>query len=297
MSEINIFTVGLLIGEAAIGIGKIIGKLCGVAGPYQLKNNYVATSEREMLLKALYDKNFAAFENTCLSNRSARDPGARLKAIHSISMFESISDVEPMAFVAEKRHGEKFRRAAAIVADMKKWLEHPDTGNRDIKKLAHESDGLIRKIAGDAHSLLAKAEEELSLKTIAESMSSLAYRVKTGDTALVASKGDVLVRGSVQAGRVKLDTTSFSGISCHAEVRRIEQDLKRRGLILTKLFENHTRHPKDPARLTDPFPAFQGQRRIENKAPVIREEPKNGIGPVMLHRKLANNGRIKERLL
>ena len=288
MSEMSIFSIAVLIGTAGQGIARLIGKACGDISQYQPKNDYLATPEREILLQSLYSKSFASLEDQYLVNNDTKqfhenltddvERSAQLKAIHVISMFESVSQVEPMAFVAEKKHGYKLKKNGSAISAMKKHLITPTFDTRKLEKLAEDSEPIIRKITNDSHSLLARAEQELALKTVAESMSSLAYNVKTSGMALVASKGSAFVRAGFDRGRVKLDTTSFPGISCHTEIRRIEEELERRGLILRRLCENHMEQRRGSSvRLKDPFPAFFAERLIKNrserKASRVKKDP------------------------
>ena len=221
MSEMSIFSIAVLIGTAGQGIARLIGKACGDISQYQPKNDYLATPEREMLLQSLYSKSFASLEDQYLVNNDMKqfhenltddfERSAQLKAIHVISMFESVSQIEPMAFVVEKKHGDKLKKIGSAISAMKKHLITPTFDTRKLEKLAEDSEPIIRKITNDSHSLLARAEQELALKTVAESMSSLAYNVKTSGMALVASKGSASVRAGFDGGRVRLDTISFPG--------------------------------------------------------------------------------------
>jgi len=139
---------------------------------------------------------------------------------------------------------------------LKSELQSPTFNARRTEQLASDSESLVRKVTNDTHSLLARAEEDLALEIVTRSMSSLAYKVKTSGMALTATKGCVSVHAKIEAGRIQLDTTSFPGISCHAETRKIEEDLERRGLVLRRLCENRMNLRRPAVRLKDPFPNF-----------------------------------------
>jgi hypothetical protein len=102
---------------------------------------------------------------------------------------------------------------------------------------------------------LAKAEDELMIKKLTESVSALQYNVSTDDLSVIALKDSVTIRANAGAGILSLDTTSFSGFSCHAQTQIIEKDLKQRGLVLQRLCEHSLRLRKGGVRLVDPFPA------------------------------------------
>ena len=69
-----------------------------------------------MLLNKLYEKNSTHLQDKYLLKNSMKkinqdricNRSSIPKAIHSIAMFETISQVESMAFVAKKKHGLKF---------------------------------------------------------------------------------------------------------------------------------------------------------------------------------------------
>jgi len=167
MSEVNNFSIGALVGTAVFGIAYLIGKACGAVCQFQPKNEYLSTPEREMLLRSLYAKNFADYENRMLSNESTRvffrDNAAnyRAKAIHTVSMFETITNIEPMAFVAKAKFGEKWKKIESVVSKIKTELDSQNSNLKRVCNLADENEALLRKITTDSHALLARAEERL----------------------------------------------------------------------------------------------------------------------------------------
>jgi hypothetical protein len=284
MSELNNFSIGALVGTAVVGIASLIGKACGAACQFQPKNEYLSTPEREMLLRSLYAKNFSDYENRILSNESMRafrgDKSAidREKAIHTVSMFESITNVEPMTFVAKAKFGEKWKKIESAVSKIKTELGSQNSNLKNIGNLADENEALLRKITTDSHALLARAEETLLLNSVTESMSALEYKVKTNGPTLLASKGSVSVRAKVGKGRLNLDTTSFPGISCYAEVQRIDKELRRRGLVLQRLCENKLNLRRDRVRLKDPFPACPSDKQISDTQLQEKNSPMKKAG-------------------
>jgi hypothetical protein len=317
MSELNNFSIGALVGTAVVGIAYLIGKACGTAYQFQPKNEYLSTPEREMLLRSLYAKNFANIENR-LSNESMRafrkdNPAiGRAKAIHTVSMFESITNVEPMAFVAKEKFGEKWKKIESAISKIKTELDSENSNLKIACNLADENEALLRKITTDSHALLARAEEKLLLDAVTECMSALKYKVNSNGPCLLASKESlsvpvsvpVSVRAKVGEGRLNLNTKSFPGISCHAEVQNIEKELRSRGLVLQRLCENTLNLRKDNVRLTDPFPAcpsekqnsdnqIQMQNSSTQKARDQNRMSNTSVQRILQHR---NRSLIKEKL-
>ena len=278
MSELSVFSIGFFVGAAALlGIGKMIAGACGGLSSYQPKNTYVATPEREMVLQSLYAKNVTIFEDKYILRNDGKIPNsqvmdhsllnAKLEAIHVKSMFEAMSDIEPIAFVAKQKHEPRLKKLRSIISDITTQLDDPVINVDQLGKIAKEGESIIRKVTNDSHSLLARAEEDMALNVITDSMSSLGYRVNVGKTGINATKGQFSIRARVSAGRINLDTTSFSGISCQTEIQNIEKDLQERGLVLQRLCESHRKLPKDTVAIKDPFPLF-GKEHVSTKKEV-----------------------------
>jgi hypothetical protein len=62
-----------------------------------------------------------------------------------------------------------------------------------------------------------------------------------------------------------LDSTAFPGISCHAEVHKIEKELKERGLLVRRLCGYQSNLRDEKAKLANPFPVFVPQKALEPK--------------------------------
>jgi len=305
MSELNTFSLSVIMGRAISEIGDFISSACGSLLRYQPKNPYITTPNRDSLLKSLYDRNCTALENkiglaksfslTADSYRHA----AQLKAVHTISMFESISSVESMRFVAATKHSEAWNTVSSFVGSLKEQLRTPEFSIRSLQDATDSCESLLNHVAQDCHSVLEKAESALVMKTMAESMSSLAYKVKTEGSNLLASKGLFSVRANVDNGRVTLDSTAFPGISCHAEVHKIEKELKECGLLVRRLCGYQSSLRDEKAKLTNPFPAFAGQKAIEPDTGVRPKQAKSthqpNQAPAGLLNRLGQRIMIKER--
>jgi hypothetical protein len=271
MSELNTFSLSVIMGRAISEIGDFISSACGSLLGYQPRNPYTTTPERESLLRSLYTRNCASLESKLgLAPSLSLATGVsghvtQLKAIHTISMFESISSVESMRFVAQTKHAKAWNKVSALVGTLKEQISTPESGTGSLQEATDSCESLLKHIAQDCHSVLAKAERTLVLKTMAESMSSLAYKVKTEGSNLLASKRLFSVRARVENGAVLLDSTAFPGISCHAEVHKIEKELKERGLLVRRLCGYQSNLRDEKAKLANPFPVFVPQKALEPK--------------------------------
>ena len=240
MSELNHYSVSARMGNAVNGIVKIISKSCSALNNHKFKRNYLATADRKIRLQKLYESNFEKMKKRyAIIDRSKalakpRDidlsQDTRIKAIHTVSMFESLSQVKPMALVAKTRHSDSWEKISSTVSALKHLLKTPEFDPVEIDRLVDKSEMLTREISYDTHSFLAKAEEDVMLKKLTESVASMAYTVNTDGMSLNASKGLVSIRAEAGAGILALDSTSFPGISCHAQVQIIEKDLNNEAL-------------------------------------------------------------------
>jgi hypothetical protein len=219
-------------------------------------------------------------------------------------MFESLSQVKPMALVARTRHQEKWEKVKSAISALKQQLEASRFEPVEVAKLTLGSETLIRQMSYDTHSFLAQAEEEVMLKKLIESTASMAYSVEADNKSLSASKKHVFIRANTDAGMMIVDTTSFPGISCHAQVQEIEKDLKQRGLVLSRIGEHSMRLRKGGVRLNDPFPAcpVDGKNQIlEKKINLTAVQKKEGVSAQqnqVIHRYLQqlDNSRVKEKI-
>jgi hypothetical protein len=213
-------------------------------------------------------------------------------------MFESLSSVEAMQFVAETKHSEAWNKVSSFVGSLKEQLKTPEASIRSLRETTDSCESLLNHMAEDCHSVLANAESALTLRTIAESMSSLAYKVKTEGPHLLASRADISVRAKVENGMVALDTTAFPGISCHAEVHKLEKELEKRGLLVRRIFGYRSNLRDEKAKLTKPFPAFAPQKALEPETEVRPKEVKPVKQPqasASILTRLAQRPMIKER--
>jgi len=311
MSEITHYSLSTRIGNVVNEIVNIISKSCNALNCHKLKTGYLATAEREMTLQTFYQRNFAELQNrhsistqACQTQAVEYSQDTRIKAIHTVSMFESLSQVKPMALVARTRHQEKWEKVKSAISALKQQLEASRFEPVEVAKLTLGSETLIRQMSYDTHSFLAQAEEEVMLKKLIESTASMAYSVEADNKSLSASKKHVFIRANTDAGMMIVDTTSFPGISCHAQVQEIEKDLKQRGLVLSRIGEHSMRLRKGGVRLNDPFPAcpVDGKNQIlEKKINLTAVQKKEGVSAKqnqVIHRYLQqlDNSRVKEKI-
>ena len=311
MSEINHYSISTRIGNVVNEIVNIISKSCNALNCHKLKTGYLATAEREKTLQTFYQRNFAELQNrypiskkACESQVIESSQDTRIKAIHTVSMFESLSQVKPMSLVARTRHQEKWEKVKSTISALKQQLEASRFERVEVVKLTDSSETLIRQMSYDTHSFLAQAEEELMLKKLIESTASMAYSVEADSKSLIASMEPVFIRANTDAGMMIVDTTSFPGISCHAQVQEIEKDLKQRGLVLSRIGEHSMRLRKGGDRLNDPFPACPVDNKnqiLKNKINLTAVQNKEGVSAQqnqVIHQYLQqlDNSRVKEKI-
>ena len=176
MSEINHYSISTRIGNVVNEIVKIISKSCNALNCHKLKTGYLTTAEREMMLQTSYNKNFAEFQRrypigtkACQTQAVESNADTRIKAVHTLSMFESLSQVKPMALVARTRHQEKWEKVKSAISALKQQLEAARFEPVEVAKLTQGSETLIRQMSYDTHSYLAQAEEKVMFKKVISS--------------------------------------------------------------------------------------------------------------------------------
>ena len=209
----------------------------------RLNDCCLTTLQRRSTVKSVYESRLSQHTETFIlqagesSLNLSESPALQMKiqAVEALSLFEAVSEAEPILRVAQARESERFQKVSSAMANLKRLLDERKPITEAIHQDVLASSATLKDLSLKSHSLLASVEENLLLEEVSQSLSDLNYRLEQRGGLLVASKGTHLARVKVHHGRIALDTTSFPGISCHAEMNRIEEDLKRRGLVLERL--------------------------------------------------------------
>jgi hypothetical protein len=313
MSELSIFTFDIAINDLSEGAINFLGNQ-GI----ELNGPYLATQEREFAIKDTYFKNRFRLEEEhfsltiepekpLLKHETENTP--QLKAIHIIAMNESIAQIEPMATIAKKSHGHKLKKASKLIETMKRYLLDTNANADKLNILANKCEPLLREMATETHSLLSKTEDLLVSKTLTTTLEDLGYDVHMSGADLVGSKGSVSLRAKAEGGRLRMDTTAYSGLSCQSEIGRLRTELSRRGIILGRVVENASKTFDKKHKLTDPLPLFEKdflnsgiaiEKASEKQRDVIKkanQDKSKVVNNLLLNRLHQTNSNLIERRL
>jgi hypothetical protein len=119
----------------------------------------------------------------------------------------------------------------------------------------------IQNLAKDAHITLAAAENRATIATVSRTLSDLGYLVEKRSQQLVATSGAQCIWATMGGqGRLNLDYSGFSGMSCLKEKGRVESALEKRGMRIREYAANSHGNPKGgilAAKMQSVFPQFR----------------------------------------
>ncbi len=261
MSELSIFSIVVAMGDIRREVSRLLEDL-GIS----LSGSYSTTMERESAAQNAYLKNRIRLEAEYLPKKLEPKEQVLLKetknkglmrGIHVLAIDDAITRIQPLATVARKKHGEKLKKASALVQTIKTHFEEAVADAQAVDLLALKCEPLLRETAKDAHYFLSKTEDLVAVETLSGELSGLGYDVHRNGRDIVGAKGKVCLRARAEGGRLRLDSTAYPGLSCQKEMARLERALRRKGLVLGRICEDPFRKYKKNHQLKDLFPSFE----------------------------------------
>jgi len=258
MSELSLFSVALFL-PLATGtlLARLIQRLGANKGLLETHcHPWPGTVDREDLLNANYknvlmqlDQNHRLLEP---------QPGGRspLSSAHDHlqAMMQSLDNSGLLYEVVAETQKERLAEARANLLTIKNSLQacHPEAS---LKDMIEQTDLSLRTLTMQAHAYLADIEREVTTDLVGETLNSLGYRLETRDNRLLGKSGDMIIRAGIETdGRILLDTTSYSGLSCQQEIARFESKLKENGVLLKRTAYDRALRKPGGVLLNDPFP-------------------------------------------
>jgi hypothetical protein len=258
MSELSHFATALILPVAAgVCVARLLGYLGSKAISGERRYQWPTTTEREELLRSTYHRELATLEERSLDlpePDSLRVIGSQRD--HLEAMMRSLETVEPMALVARERHGAELAEARSNLGIIEESVKKRQvTGHTN--KLVEQTDSLLRSLTLHAHTTLAEIEQEVTSELVTKTLGSMGYDLGHEGSTVVASTAETSIRVEVSpAGGVLLDTTSFSGLSCHRELARFEHTLRDEGVVLRRCLAEESKR-RGGVLLTDLFPPLR----------------------------------------
>ena len=279
MSEVSIFSLVGLFGVADAAVQGIL-KLRNVA----LQNGVTMGTalERADLLQNNLLAMTASLDRTgmCIGNDLSRigDQSAEriFKAQNMLAAFESVPIFKTYAEQTKPIEVAKLRsELAAMNGSIKQGSDFQALMARDKQNQAR-----IEKLATSVQKDLCRVEQEAVLQVVGESLGNLDYQVELMGNALRGVKGRTCFWARAdEKARLELDASGFSGLSCQKEIKLVEQEFRRNGLILKRKSQDTHGKPeggvlaKELNQFFNPFSSVHGKNcQTRNVRQVLKQE-------------------------
>ena len=266
MSEISNFTAALILPVAAgVCIARLLKYLGSKAIPGPRAYQWPTTIEREELLRSTYYREFAKLEEKTLNLAESESPGIiEFQQNHLQAMVRSLETLEPMALVAKERYGATLTELTSNLGVIEESVQKKQV-TAQTENLVESTDSLLRSLTLEAHCTLAEIEQKVTAELVSKTLGSMGYSLRQESSTIVGTAGESHIRAEVSsAGSVLLDTTSFSGLTCHRELARFEHSLKDEGIVLRRCLVEEAKR-KRGVLLTDPFPPLKHAQDIKTE--------------------------------
>ena len=240
----------------------------------ELEYQWLCTHDREEALNKNYRNKLAELEKNSLPEIDNNDHKyLDYLQNHLNAMMHSVKKEEIVFNLISNKDPDKITN---ICSNIKK-ISTVDTElklDEQLINLAKETDNSLRDLVFSAHTTMAQVEQKVTGDIISETLQSMGYRLKKGKNILAGSSKDATIRAEIQeTGKIVIDTTSFSGLSCQKESLRLESELKSQGMVLTVQL-NALKGKNKKSILRNPFPSLKVPKSIVQKSRNNKVRPK-----------------------
>jgi len=176
------------------------------------------------------------------------------------AMVSAFSQVEAFKTFAKAKHGKEFEDIHTTVSKLKS--DSLNSGDiRNLEKSAIQSQKRLEKLSVNTQKGLCQVERDVMTDAVTSSLCDLGYSIETRGNALKATSGLNCIWASTNKfGELSLDLSGFSGLSCMKETVKVENELKKHGIILNRLSSRPHNKPeggKLVKKLRPMFPEFK----------------------------------------
>lgn len=151
------------------------------------------------------------------------------------AMCSVMAEKNVLGTFARLGHGAELDRLAQQSRAWGESLHNAGAKSIDLREV-REVQSRLQAIRDEVHSQLTAVEGQVTRSLAAQSFAGLGYAVEQRGEGLRATSGRTCVWAKVdkQTGELHLDMSGFSGLECHGELKRIEQEMAKRGLSLQR---------------------------------------------------------------
>ena len=279
MSEVSRFSLIGLLGVADTAVRGIL-ELRNVALQHGVTMG-TALERASLLQNNLLSKSSSLKKaGMCLGNDLSQIGGKPAESIvKAQNMFDAFESVPVF-----KDYSEQTRPAemAAIRAELSVIGGSIETGQdfQDLMARAESIQFRMQNLATSVQKDLCRVERQAVLQVVGESLGNLHYQVELRDNALRGVKGRTCFWAKAdEMGRLELDASGFSGLSCQKEIKRVEQEFRRNGLILKRTSKNTHGKPEGGVlaqeldQFFNPFSSIHGKNhQTRNARQALKQE-------------------------
>jgi hypothetical protein len=194
-------------------------------------SSWLGTEERESALKASLASSLAELA-ICSDSKFATNGGGQIAQFRAMLMaLDSLPQLSTLthlyageALVRLQKEGEEMYEHAMKSGITSQMIARAQSAQQDL-----------RAITSQAHQHLAKAEGQMLQEITGETLHQLGYCLSEKGNALRAVRGTTCIWIEInERGRMSLDVSGFSGLTCQTEIKALENGLAERGVELKR---------------------------------------------------------------
>ena len=279
MSEVSAFSLIGLLGAADAAVQGIL-KLRNVALQHGVTMG-TALERASLLQNNLLAKSSSLKKaGMCIGNDLSRiDANSAERIFKAENMLAAFESVPVFKTYAEQTKPFEMAAIRAELATMNGSIKQ-DSGFQALMTRAEKNQARIEKLATGVQKELCQVEQQAVLQVVGESLGNLEYQVELRDNALRGVKGRTCFWAKAdEMGQLELDASGFSGLSCQKEIKLVEQEFRRNGLILKRTSQNTHGKPeggvlaKELDQFFNPFSSIHGKNhQTRNARQALKQE-------------------------
>ena len=238
MSEMVSYTPTVLTGAAALEAICKTSDLCGVEDEdlrRQLQvEEWMTSQEREAQLRQSFHDKLKALGQTH-SNYSANSGDNADRILRLCAMSSSLLESGNIKAITSKKCNRELEDIHRQTQEMVHTLKGETTLSNDLLPLLQIRESRVCQIAEKALGQINEIETKIIQHTLDKTFLTLGYKVTKRDSAIRATKGTTTVWLEMDdKTNIHMDVSGFSGLSCMAEISKIEKEFYDKGLVLNR---------------------------------------------------------------
>jgi len=203
---------------------------------------------------------------SCNNSLMNIDAGNTRKEINRLdAMVTAFSQVQPFSELAKAKHGKEFKDIHTVLTHLKKSADHTG-GLQEVAATAVHTQNRLERLACDVQQELCRVEKEVMLDAVSSSLNDIGYLMETRGDVLRATRGQTCIWAKTNPyGELSMDISGFSGLSCMKEIASVEDELKKRGVLLKRSSSQSHGRPEGGVLVKKLKPFFPSFKNVEKR--------------------------------